>query len=280
MIRLVSLLREAIEKPKAKAIFLAGAPGAGKGTVVRNLNSDSLSNLKVFNIDDEIKRLSKEQGFTLNQMNADPKDQSAFAKAMSTARTKLFGTKDEKGEISKTIEKKGTDKEPKESFILDGTSASYKNTKKLYDQLKENGYDVMMIFIYNDLETSLINNQKRFEKSKGEDRSLVPSVVYKTWLEVYKNFKAYKELFGDNFVSISNRGKKKTMKDIQKIFDTYVLPYKSKDALPKSEKDNAEIEEKNKEFENFLNSGEIEDIINTSISIDDAKTKINQFLSK
>jgi len=274
MIRLVSLLREAIENPKAKAILLAGAPGAGKGTVIGDKNLKGLlSNLKVFNIDDIIKDLSKEQGFTLNQMNADPKDKSAFAKAMSTARTKLFGTKDEKGEIPDTIEKK-------ESFILDGTSASYKNTKKLYDQLKENEYDVMMIFIYNDLETSLINNQDRFKNSKGEDRSLVPSVVYKTWLEVYKNFKAYKELFGDNFVSISNRGKDETMKDIKQIFDKYILPYKSKDAPPKSEKDDDEIKEKNKKFENFLNSGEIEDIINTSMSIDDAKSKIQQFLSK
>jgi adenylate kinase family enzyme len=124
MIRLISLLREVIEKPKAKAILLAGAPGAGKGEVVRNLNSNRLSSLKVFNIDDEIKRLSKEQGFTLDQMNADPKDRSAFAKAMSAARTKLMGTKKYKGEISNTIENK-------ESFILDGTSSSYNETKKL-----------------------------------------------------------------------------------------------------------------------------------------------------
>ena len=274
MIRLISLLREAIEKPKA--IFLAGAPGAGKGTVVRNLNLDSLSNLKVFNIDDEIKRLSKEQGFTLDQKKVDSGNRSTFASAMSAARTKLMGTKDKKGEISNTIENK-------ESFILDGTSSSYNETKKLYDQLKENGYDVMMIFIYNDLETSLKNNQDRFEKSGGEDRSLMPSAVYRTWLPVYKNFKAYKELFGDNFVSISNRGENETMKDIKQIFKTYILPYTPKDAPPKSEEDKIKSEKANKEFnqqmEEFLNSGEIEDIINTSMSIDDAKTKINQFLS-
>jgi len=274
MIRLISLLREAIEKPKA--IFLAGAPGAGKGTVVRNLNSDSLSNLKVFNIDDEIKRLSKEQGFTLDQKKADSENRSAFASAMSKARTKLMGTKDKKGEISNTIENK-------ESFILDGTSSSYNETKKLYDQLKENGYDVMMIFIYNDLETSLINNQDRFEKSGGEDRSLMPGAVYRTWLPVYKNFKAYKELFGDNFVSISNRGENETMKDIKQIFKTYISPYNPKDTPPKSEEDKIKSEKANKEFnqqmEEFLNSGEIEDIINTSMSIDDVKTKINQFLS-
>jgi len=275
MIRLVSLLREAIENPKA--IFLAGAPGAGKGTVIRNLNSDSLSNLKVFNIDDEIKRLSKEQGFTLDQKKADSGNRSAFASAMSAARTKLMGTKDKKGEISNTIESK-------ESFILDGTSSSYNETKKLYDQLKENGYDVMMIFIYNDLETSLKNNQDRFEKSRGEDRSLMPSAVYRTWLPVYKNFKAYKELFGDNFVSISNRGENETMKDIKQIFKTYISPYTPKDAPPKSEEDKIKSEKANKEFnqqmEEFLNSGEIEDIINTSMSIDDAKSKIQQFLSK
>jgi len=275
MIKLVSLLREAIGKPKA--ILLAGAPGVGKGTVIGKLNSDSLSKLKIFNIDDIIKNLSKKQGFTLNQMNTDFENRSAFMKAMGDAKKKLFGTKEEKGEISKTIENK-------ESFILDGTSSSYNETKKLYDQLKENGYDVMMIFIYNDLETSLKNNQDRFEKSKGEDRSLMPGVVYRTWLPVYKNFKVYKELFGDNFVSISNRGKNETMKDIKQIFNTYISPYNPKDAPSKSEEDKIKSEKANKEFnqqmEEFLNSGEIEDIINTSMSIDDAKNKINQFLSK
>ena len=147
MIRLISLLREAIEKPKA--IFLAGAPGAGKGKIIGGLN---LQNIKIFNIDDEIRNLSKEDGFTLDQKNADLENRSKFMSAMYAARVK------QKGDILQAIK-------DSESFILDGTSASYDETKKLYDQLKDRGYDIMMLFVYTDLETSLKRNQERFEKS-------------------------------------------------------------------------------------------------------------------
>ena len=47
MISLVQLLREQTSKPKA--IILAGAPGAGKGSILKDLD---LGGLKILNIDD------------------------------------------------------------------------------------------------------------------------------------------------------------------------------------------------------------------------------------
>ena len=47
MISLVQLLREAQGSPKA--IILAGAPGAGKGYILRGLD---LGGIKVMNVDD------------------------------------------------------------------------------------------------------------------------------------------------------------------------------------------------------------------------------------
>ena len=47
MISLVQLLREAQGNPKA--VILAGAPGAGKGYILRGLD---LGGLKVMNVDD------------------------------------------------------------------------------------------------------------------------------------------------------------------------------------------------------------------------------------
>ena len=73
-------MKEATGSPKA--IILAGAPGAGKGTVLGGLN---LSDLKVFNLDDTIAALSKQQGFTLNQKAASAEDRSKFATAMAAA---------------------------------------------------------------------------------------------------------------------------------------------------------------------------------------------------
>ena len=274
MIGLISLLKEIQGKPKA--IILAGSPGAGKGSVTRELD---LSGFKTLNLDDTIAALSKQDGFTLNQKATDAENRSKFMSAMYTAREKLGGDvkKKIKGDIPQTIENK-------ESFILDGTSASYNQTKTLYNQLIDNGYDVMMLFVYTDLETALDRNEKRFEKSGGEDRSLMPSAVYRTWLQVYKNFDEYKQLFGDNFISVANTGKDETLKDIEKIFQKYIDPFKPADAKPKTEKEQAKVEKLNKELnrqmEEFLNSEEINNIINTSVSKEQAKTKITNFIQK
>ena len=61
-----------------------------------------------------------------------------------------------------------------------------------------------MLYVYTDLERSLKQNQDRFEKSGGEDRSLAPAIVMRTWNSVTKNYNPYKNLFGNNFVSVAN----------------------------------------------------------------------------
>ena len=266
MISLLQLLKEIQGKPKA--LILAGAPGAGKGSVLGDLD---LKGLKTFNLDDTILALSKAEGFSLNQKDTDSENRSAFMKAMASA-TKQLKDKQLPGAIAN-----------KDSFVLDGTSASYNETKKLLDQLKEAGYDVMMLYVYADLETVLQRNEKRFEKSGGEDRSLMPSAVYRTWLSVAKNFNEYQQLFGDNFVPFSNAGKDETMKDVEKILKTYIQPWRPKDAKPKTEK---EIEKSkiqaykiNKEMQEFLNSDGIKNIINNSVSKEEAQNKINGFLN-
>jgi len=267
MIGLIPLLTELRSTPKA--IILAGAPGSGKGSIIDELD---LSNFKTLNLDDTIAALSKQEDFTLDQKATDAENRSKFMKAMAAATKKL---KDE--DIPNSIANK-------ESFVLDGTAASYNQTKKLYDQLKDNGYNVMMLYVYTDLETSLDRNEKRFEKSGGEDRSLMPSAVYRTWLQVYKNFDEYKKMFGDNFVSVANTGESETMKDIEKILQKYIDPFKPSDAKPKTEKEQARAEKLNKELnqqmQEFLNSKEIKNIVNNSISKEQAQQKITNFINK
>lgn len=264
MIKLVDLLREVQGKPKA--ILLAGAPGAGKGSILRNLD---LSSLKTLNLDDTIAALSKIDGFTLNQKAADAEDRSKFMKAMAAATKKLKGE-----QIPQTIANQ-------ESFILDGTSASKNQTIKLLDQLKQAGYDVLMLYVYTDLETSLKRNQNRFEKSGGEDRSLLPGAVLSTWKDVTKNFDLYKSMF-NNFVSVANTGESETMKDIENILKTYVDPFKVKDGKPKTEKELARSKEQkeklNQEVQNILQSDQVQNIINSSISKEEAQSQIKTFL--
>lgn len=272
MISLVQLLKEIQSQPKA--IILAGAPGAGKGTVLGGLN---LSDLKTLNLDDTIAALSKEQGFTLNQKSTDAENRSKFMQAMRTATDKLKGNTKQgiKGDIPQTIENK-------ESFILDGTSASYDQTSKLYNQLKDAGYDVMMLYVYTDLEMSLKRNQERFEKSGGQDRSLMPGAVLNTWKDVTKNFLKYQDLFKDNFISVANTGKSETMKDMQNILKTYIYPFNVTDGKPKTEKEQARDlltkQQTTKEIQDILNSDQINNIINSSVSKEEAQSKINAFI--
>ena len=266
MISLVQLLREAQGNPKA--IILAGAPGAGKGYVLRGLD---LGGLKVMNVDNLYIDNLKKANVSLDLKNSTPEERSEAAIAMAAA------VKDFKGDVADTIE-------AKESFILDGTAASVKQTTQLKSELEEAGYEVFMLYVYTDLERSLKQNQDRFEKSGGEDRSLAPSIVLRTWLGVTKNWTPYKDMFGDNFVSVANTLEDEKLKDVEDVIKKYLDPFKPTDTKPKtpaqqarSDKQKAEL---NADVQALLSDDGAKDIIDGSVSKEEAQSKLKQFLSK
>tara|TARA_Y100000004_G_scaffold192913_1_gene254319 strand:- start:132 stop:929 length:798 start_codon:yes stop_codon:yes gene_type:complete len=265
MIKLYDLLMEQVGNPKA--IILAGAPGAGKGFILSGLD---LGNLKVLNVDNEYINLLKKANVSLDLKNASPEGRSKAAIAMAQA------NKEFKGKVAATIE-------GKESFILDGTAASVKQTANLKNQLEEAGYDVFMLYVYTDLERSLKQNQDRFEKSDGKDRSLAPAIVLRTWASVTSNFKPYEAMFGDNFVSVANTLEDEKLSDVADIIKKYLDPFKPTGTKPKtdaqkarSEKSKAELNAKVKEL---LSDDNVNMIINNSVSKEEAQAKIKQFLS-
>lgn len=265
MIKLYDLLMEQVGQPKA--IILAGAPGAGKGYVLSGLD---LSNLKVLNVDNTYIDLLKKANVSLDLKNASPEDRSEAAKAMAAA------NKEFKGKVAATIQ-------GKESFVLDGTAASVKQTVALKDELEEAGYEVFMLYVYTDLERSLKQNQDRFDKSGGEDRSLAPAIVLRTWLGVTKNYDTYKNLFGNNFVSVANTLEDEKLKDVEDIIKKYLDPFKPTGTKPKtasqqarSDKQKAEL---NADVQALLSDDGVKDIIDSSVSKEEAQAKIKQFLS-
>ena len=265
MISLVQLLKEAQGNPKA--IILAGAPGAGKGYILRGLD---LGGLKVMNVDDIYINLLKKANVSLDLKNSSPEERSEQAKQMAAA------NKEFKGNVQDTIE-------GKQSFILDGTSASYNTTVKLKDQLDTAGYEVFMLYVYTDLERSLSQNQDRYEKSDGKDRSLAPAIVMRTWKSVTDNLPKYADLFGSNFVAVANTLDDR-MQDIDKIIDKYLKPFTPTGTKPKTpaqiEKSKIQKAKDKEEIQVMLSDDFIYDVIEYTMSKEEAQMRLKQFLSK
>jgi len=259
------MLKEAVGAPKA--IILAGAPGAGKGYVLKGLD---LGGLKVMNVDNIFINMLKQANVSLDLKNATPEERSQQAKSMAAA------NKEFKGNMADVIA-------GKESFILDGTAASLKNTLKLKEELEDAGYEVFMLYVYTDLERSLRQNQDRFEKSSGEDRSLAPAIVLSTWNAVTKNYNPYKEVFGDNFISVANTLEDEKLSDLSAIKDKYLTPFKPQGTKPKDEKAKARSAKAKAKLDSevsaLLADDGVKDIIDSSVSREEAQAKIKSFIN-
>jgi len=266
MISLVQLLKEAQGAPKA--IILAGAPGAGKSSVTGEIISDL--GLKVMNIDDFFIKNLRDAGISLDLKKADAEGRSGAAKAMQAAQ------KDYQAALAQEIGSKG-------NIVIDGTAASYKKTESLKNTLEAAGYDVMMVFVYSSLEKSLKKNEDRFERSAGEDRSLMPSIVLQTWANVTKNFIPYLNLFGQNFVATTKDKDPFGKKSLDKIIKRYIEPYTPTDTKEKSPAILARAEDAKKELEKEIialrDKKNVQDIIQQTVSIPEAQSKIKQFLN-
>jgi len=258
------LLKE--DKDNPKAIILAGAPGAGKGFILKGLD---LGGLKVLNIDNIFINMLKKANVTLDLKNATPEERSQQAKSMAAA------NKEFKGDIATTIE-------GKESFILDGTASSYSKTAELKQQLEEAGYDVFMLYVYTDLERSLSQNQDRYTKSDGEDRSLAPAIVMRTWKSVTDNLPKYADLFGNNFVAVANTLDDR-MQDVDKIINKYLKPFEPTGTKPKTPAQQKKSDDRNaqdkEEIQFMLDDDFIYDVVEYTMSKEEAQMRLKQFIN-
>jgi dephospho-CoA kinase len=81
MIKLINILKEIAEKPKA--IFLAGPAGSGKSYTIKQLIQPDQFN--VINIDDTYEELLKTAGLGMSQKDFGPEELSQAAKLMAQA---------------------------------------------------------------------------------------------------------------------------------------------------------------------------------------------------
>ena len=164
-----------------QAIFLAGPAGAGKSFVAKSL---PLSKFHIINVDDTYEELLKASGMGMKQKDFDPEQLSQAAKLMGQAQK---ATKEKYAKALSGLN----------DIIIDGTGAASRPLLKKKAELEALGYETMMLMVYVSPITSL-------ERNANRDRSLLPSIVLRTWRDINDNIDTYKEAFGNNFIIVDN----------------------------------------------------------------------------
>jgi len=252
MIKLVDILKEIAEKPKA--IFLAGPAGSGKSYTLKTLIQPD--QFKVVNVDDTYEKLLKTSGLGMSQKDFGPEELSQAAKLMAQAQKT---TKEKYAELSSQ----------RKNIIIDGTGAAINPVLKKKQELEDLGYETFMIMIWVSPMTSL-------ERNASRERALLPQIVTRTWRDVNKNIKGYEDAFGNNIAIINNDPENAqtgyNAEDIKKkFFDT--ASFKGKEKTPEQiAKAKADKEQLNADIEQLVQTTPEFD------TIDQAKSKINSFI--
>ena len=191
----------------------------------------------------------------MSQKDFGPEELSQAAKLMGQAQ-KI--TREKYAELTKDLK----------DVVVDGTGGASKPLLKKKEELEALGYKTLMLMIWVSPITSLERNMSR-------ERSLMPSIVVRTWRDVNKNIETYKQAFGDNFILINNNpesvNKEYNPEDIKrKFFDT--AKFKGKEKSPEDiAKSEAEATQLNKDIQDLVK------ITPEFTSIEQAKSKIKQF---
>ena len=253
MIGLISLLKEIQGKPKA--IFMAGPAGSGKSFISKKLIP---SNFTTINVDDTYEELLKSSGIGMKLANMSPDELKKSGELMGQARkatdTKLQdATKDAK------------------NLLIDSVGGSSKMLLKKKADLESLGYDTAMIMTYVSPITSL-------ERNKQRDRSLLPSIVIRSWRDVNTNIDTYRQAFGDDFTLV-NLDPEDANKDFDEnfIYKNYIEP------LGKIGKEKSPEEKAKSRAESEKIYSDINQTLKTQPEFDtveQAKTKITNFINK
>ena len=245
-----ALLSEASSNPKA--IFMAGPAGAGKSSILGDLGLDSFTTINVDDTYEELLRAEFGQDIDFSKMTPDQLSQAG--KFMAQAR-------------KATDNKLASAKEMFDDIIIDGTGASPNPLLKKKKDLEELGYDTFMFALYVSPMTSLKRNAAR-------SRSLPTSAVLGSWAGIANSIDQYAQEFGKNFVLIDNDPEgADTSFDPEAIKKDFPMP-KGKEKSPEEiEKSREKREELNNRITGLLSKDR------PVVSFEEAKTRLNQFLS-
>ena len=223
MIGLIALLKEIQGKPKA--IFMAGPAGSGKSYIASKLIP---SNFTTINVDDTYEALLKASGIGMKLAKMSPDELKKSGELMGQARKETDAKLQDALKNAKNL-------------VIDSVGGSSKTLLKKKQQLEDLGYDTMMLMTYVSPITSL-------ERNKQRDRSLLPSIILRSWRDVNKNIDAYKQAFGGDFtlVNLDPDDANKNF-DEEYVYQTFIKPLgqigkeKSPEEIAKSKAETQQI---------------------------------------
>jgi predicted kinase len=253
MIGLISLLKEIQGKPKA--IFMAGPAGSGKSFISKQLVP---SDFNTINVDDTYEELLKSSGIGMKLANMSPDELKKSGELMGQARKATDAKLQDATKDAKNL-------------LIDSVGGSSKMLLKKKAELEALGYETAMIMTYVSPITSL-------ERNKQRDRSLLPSIVIRSWRDVNTNIDAYRQAFGDDFTLV-NLDPEDANKDFDEnfIYKNYIEPLGKigKEKSPEEKaKSRAESEKIYSDIKQTLKSQPEFD------TVEQAKTKITNFINK
>ena len=172
------------DKGLFKAIFLVGSPGSGK-SFFRNKVLRGPIEMKVVNPDIFIEKISTKKGLSLDYKS----------RVQGSKELKVF-----KKAREKVVPRQQTiwinNRLP---LIFDRTGSDYNETSEIIKMLKKIGYDVLMILIKADLETT----KKRM---KSRERKVEPDYQEYSYKKIQENIPKYRSVLGKNFILVDNSG--------------------------------------------------------------------------
>ena len=186
-----------------KAVFMAGAPGAGKSYVSDWMSLGPQLGYKVINSDMEFTRYMKEAGLTDEKgaVILDPKREYE-RNVIRTVAKRHTGSKASHAMIGRL------------GLVIDGTGANAAKVEKQKKTLEALGYETAMVYVSIPLEDSIESDRKRGEEG---GRSIGPELVTQKFKELDKSIPKLKKSFGKMFFEIDNTVREKTPQLIRKV---------------------------------------------------------------
>jgi hypothetical protein len=155
------------------------------------------------------------------------------------------------------------------NLLIDSVGGSSKVLLKKKAELENLGYDTFMLMTYVSPITSLDRNKQR-------DRSLLPSIVLRSWRDVNKNIDVYRQAFGQNFILLNNDpdGANKEF-DEKYIYKTYIEPLGQVGKVKTPEEKAKSAEEGKQLYSDIKQAMSKQPEFN---NFEQSQTKINQFI--